>query len=239
MPDAHERRLDGIRLFSGLPPEAIREVERRCRWRRYPAHVEIIDRDSEDRDVYFVVRGSVQIVNYSLSGRKIALASISGGSYFGELAAIDGRPRSAGVVVIEDCLVATMSPTTFNQLVLDHPQLAQHLLQRLARIVRACDDRIMDLSTLGAVQRVYIELLRLADHDPAGSDAWVIWPMPAQREIAGQASTTRETVTRAISHLVADGVVARKGKSLYIRDRARLEGLAAGLAADWGEDRAR
>ncbi len=233
------RRLDRIRLFADLDREALGALERACHWRQYTANEKILDRDNEDRDVFFVIEGSALVVNYSQTGREIALARIAAGSYFGELAAIDGRPRSAGVVVIEDCLVATMSPTTFNQLMLDHPQLAQHLLQRLARIVRACDDRIMDLSTLGAVQRVYIELLRLADRDPAGSDAWVIWPMPAQREIAGQASTTRETDTRAIRHLVADGEVARQGKSLYIRDRARLAGLAAGLAADWGEDRAR
>jgi CRP-like cAMP-binding protein len=230
------RRLDGIRLLSKLPPEALSEIAQRCRWREYPADAEILDRDSEDRDVYFVVRGGVQIVNYSLSGRKIALARIEAGSYFGELAAIDGHRRSAGVVALEDCLVATMTPKAFDQMVLDHSGLAMHLLQRLARIIRACDDRIMDLSTLGAVQRVYIELLGLADRDPAGSDAWVIWPVPAQREIASQASTTRETVTRAISQLVAEGVVTRKGKSLYIHDRARLENLASGLAADWGED---
>ncbi len=233
------RRLDGIRLLSKLPPEALRVVEQRCRWREFRADVEILDRDSDDRDVYFVVRGAVQIVNYSLSGRKIALAQIEAGSYFGELAAIDGNRRSAGVVALEDCLVATMPPKVFDQMVLDHPELAMHLLQRLARIIRACDDRIMDLSTLGAVQRVYVALLGLADRDPAGSDAWVIWPMPAQREIASQASTTRETVTRAISQLVAEGVVTRKGKSLYIHDRARLENLASGLAADWGEDGAR
>ncbi len=63
--------------------------------------------------------------------------------------------------------------------------------------------------------------------------------MPAQREIASLASTTRETVTRAIGELTAGGVITRKGKSLYIQDRARLEGLAAKLATDWGEDGAR
>ncbi len=122
---------------------------------------------------------------------------------------------------------------------LDHPELAIDLLLRLAHIIRSCDIRIMDLSTLGAVQRVYVELLGLAVRTPSGSDTWVISPLPAQREIAAQASTTRETVTRAISELVAEGVVTRGVKSLHIPDRARLEGLAAKLAADWGEDGAR
>jgi CRP/FNR family transcriptional regulator, cyclic AMP receptor protein len=232
-----ERRLDGIRLLSELPPEALREVEKRCRWRECPADKEILDRDSDDRDVYFVVRGAVQIVNYSLSGRKIALARIDAGGYFGELAAIDGQARSATVVAVDDCLLASMPPRAFDQMVLDHPRVAMHLLRRLARVIRSCDDRIMDLSTLGAFQRVYSALLGLSKPDPAGTNAWVIWPLPAQREIASQASTTRETVTRAVGQLAAEGVVSRKGKSLYIRDRARLETLAAGLGSEWGDDR--
>ncbi len=232
-------RLDGIGLLSGLPPKLLRRVERQCRWREFPADATILERGSDDRDVYFIVQGAVEVVNYALSGREIALARIAAGGYFGELAAIDGQPRSASVVALEDCLVATMPPSACDQLMIDHPELARGLLLRLARIIRAGDNRIMDLSTLGAVQRVYHELLGLAVRDPAGSGTWVIWPMPAQREIASQASTTRETVTRAIGELAAAGVITRKGKSLYIQDRARLEGLADKLAADWGEDGAR
>ncbi len=210
-------------------------VEQRCRWREVRADAEILDQDSDDHDVYFVVRGAVQIVNYSLSGRKIALARIDAGGYFGELAAIDGHRRSGGVVALEDCLVAAMPPKAFDQMVLDHPGLAMRLLQRLARIIRGCDDRIIDLRTLGAIQRVFVALLGLADRDPAGSDAWVIRPLPAHQEIAAQASTARETVARAIGELVAEEVVTREGKSLYIHDRARLEVLAADLAADWAK----
>ncbi len=124
-------------------------------------------------------------------------------------------------------------------MVLDNPELAVDLLLRLANIIRSCDNRIMDLSTLGAVQRVYLELLGLAVRDPSGSDTWVISPVPAQREIASQASTARETVARAIGQLVAEGVVTRQGKSIYIHDRARLEALVADLTADVGENSAR
>ncbi len=233
-------RLKGVRLFLSLPSRVLAKLDQQCRWREYAADDKILDRDSEDRDVYIVVRGAVQVVNYSLSGRKVALARISAGSYFGELAAIDGQPRSASVVALEDCLVGTMQPRVFTELVSgDHPELATRLLQRLARIIRICDDRIMDLSTLGAFQRVYLELLGLAERDPAGSDSWVIWPMPAQKDIASQASTTRETVTRAISQLVADGIAERKEKSLYIRDKTRLETLAASLAPELTDDLAR
>jgi DNA-binding GntR family transcriptional regulator len=63
--------------------------------------------------------------------------------------------------------------------------------------------------------------------------------MPAQKDIASQASTTRETVTRAISQLVADGIAERRQKSIYVHDRKRFEHLASALDPDWGEESAR
>ncbi len=232
------RRFDGIRLFADLDREALGALERACHWRQYTADEKILDRDNEDRDVFFVIEGSALVVNYSQTGREIALARIAAGSYFGELAAIDGRPRSASVVALEDCLVAAMTPEAFTSLMDGNSEFSLRLLRRLARIIRTCDDRIMDLSTLGAHQRVYLELLRLVQ-SAAGPDGQTISPMPAQKEIASQASTTRETVTRAISQLVADGVVERRNKSLFIRDRTRLERLAAALDPDWGEESVR
>ncbi len=239
MSEESGRRLDRIRLFADLDREALGALERACHWRQYTANEKILDRDNEDRDVFFVIVGSVLVVNYSQTGREIALARIDAGSYFGELAAIDGRPRSASVVALENCLVAAMSPEAFSSLMAGNSELSLRLLRRLARIIRTCDDRIMDLSTLGAHQRVYLELLRLVQSGDAGPDGQTISPMPAQKEIASQASTTRETVTRAISQLVADGVAERRNKSLFIRDRTRLERLAAALDPDWGEESVR
>ena len=90
-----------------------------------------------------------------------------------------------------------------------------------------------------AVQRVYLELLRLAQLYAATSTNWVIWPIPTQATIAGRASTSRETVARAMGQLAGDNVIERKHKTLYIRDRDRLEQLAAVFDPDWGEEKVR
>ena len=239
MAENQYHRLDGIRLFRGFGADWLRDIERQCHWHSYARDENILDRNNDDSDVFFVTRGSVLIVNFSQTGREIALARIAAGSYFGELAAIDGEPRSASVVALETCVVGALKPAAFNGIVASDPILSARLMRRLARIIRTSDDRIMDLSTLGAHQRVYLELLRLAEADPDNPKALVIGPMPAQKDIASQASTTRETVTRAISQLVADGIAERKHKVLYVRDRLRFEHLATALDPDWGEDSVR
>ncbi|MSP83750.1 MAG: cyclic nucleotide-binding domain-containing protein [Alphaproteobacteria bacterium] len=96
--------LKNVRLVENLAPDALARLEKQCRWRRYAASEQILDRDDENRDVMFVVEGRVRVVNYSLSGREVSYALIPNGGFFGELAAIDGQRRSASVVAAEKCL---------------------------------------------------------------------------------------------------------------------------------------
>jgi CRP-like cAMP-binding protein len=227
--------LKGVRLLDSLSADALERLEKQCRWRRYGANEQIIDRDDENRDVLFVVEGSVRVVNFSLSGREISYANIPQGGFFGELAAIDGQARSASVVATEKCLLATIPPQSFIALLRDYPDVAIEVMRRMARIIRICDDRIMDLSTLGAVQRVYVELIRMGRPDPAGTDALAIFPVPAHKDIASRASTTRETVARVISQLTAAAIVERRDKALYIVDTARLKELASRLEEGRGD----
>ena len=64
MRDADPARVDCIELFESLSPQELRDLEKRCSWRRYDRSELILDRDSDSRDVYFVVDGKVQVANY-------------------------------------------------------------------------------------------------------------------------------------------------------------------------------
>ena len=154
-------KLSGIELFSGLPATELHLLEQRCSWRKSRCNEQVLGRDSEGRDVFFVVSGAVQVANYTPSGREISFATISAGGYFGELSAIDDQPRSAMVTAIEDSLIAAMSPSVFDELLSQNVEVMRRVLKRLAHIIREGNERIMDLNTLGSVHRVYVELLRL------------------------------------------------------------------------------
>jgi CRP/FNR family transcriptional regulator, cyclic AMP receptor protein len=199
-----EPRLAGIGLLAGLGAEELGRIEQRCRWRRHRAGEVILDRDSPSRDLLLVVEGRVQVVNSGASGREVVYAEIGAGEHFGELAAIDGEPRSAAVVALEVCLLAALAPEEVEILLRRHPEIAIALLRRLARIIRHSDERIVDLSTLGALQRVWRELLRLARPDPAHPGGWRIEPLPTQHSLAARAGTARETVARALAQLAPD-----------------------------------
>jgi len=214
-----------VHLFKSLDDDEIALVDKNCRWKRYDKGEQIIDKQSETRDVFFVIDGRVRVVNYSLSGREITLDDLSKGAYFGELSAIDSRPRSASVMALTDCLMATLSPDIFLGLCRDHSDVSFAVMSSLARIVRTSTDRIMDLSTLAANNRVHAELLRQARANMANDqEAWIS-PIPVHGDIASRVSTTRETVARVMNELARQGMVERRKSVLVVRDVERLESL--------------
>lgn len=222
---ATEGRLDKIRLLESLTEAERQAIARRCAWKQFRAGEQILDPDSATRDVLFITEGEVRVVNYSVSGRETAYAHIPAGELVGEIAAIDGLARSASVVAIADCTVGIFSREEFVRLVEGHAVIAFQLLRHLTGIVRNANERIAELSTVGAVQRVYRELLRLCDDDDTGEGA-VIDPLPTQHDLASKVGTTRETVARALGQIMNAGVVERRGRTLRIRDTDMLFILA-------------
>jgi CRP-like cAMP-binding protein len=152
---------------------------------------------------------------------------------FGELSAIDGKPRSASVVALRRTLVAALSPEVFKKTMREYPEFAVAVIERLAAIIRASNERIMDLSTLGAYTRVYAEILRLARAVAADeAESAVIEPLPVHSDLAARCGTTRETVARAISDLIKKGVAEKQGNGLKIVDLWALKDIVEGGGED-------
>ncbi|MBI1238850.1 MAG: cyclic nucleotide-binding domain-containing protein [Alphaproteobacteria bacterium] len=227
--------LARITLFKTLSAEQVQRLDQACVWKTANPGDQILSRDQQSSDVFFIVKGRVRIVNYSSSGREVAYASAEAGQFFGELSAIDGNPRTANVVALDECKLALMPAPVFRDIVKTHSEVAITVMEKLAAIIRASDDRIMDLATLSAYQRVYLELLKLRKPDPVRPSSWLIYPLPTQAQIAASASTTRETVARVLSQLQSEGVTERKSKTLYIRKLETLERLAERTGAQLPE----
>ncbi|MBL8658646.1 MAG: Crp/Fnr family transcriptional regulator [Rhodospirillales bacterium] len=223
--DSGPSLLAGLRLLQSLDAKARSAIERSGVYRRYAALGHIIDRDGRTTDVFFIIRGRARIVNYSLTGREIALDDLQAGDHFGELAALDDGPRSANVVALVETLVFAMPQRAFRHMLGAHPDIALRVMTRLAGIVRAADERIMDLSTLAAQNRVQAELLRQVRRQMAGANRGRISPIPVHSDIASRVSTTRETVARVLNDLARRGIIERTKQSLLIHDIGRLETL--------------
>ncbi len=232
MSDQETGSLSNIELLSELKPAELKKIEKQVVFKQFTAQEQIIDRQSESSDVFFVVEGDVRVVNYSLSGREITLDDLPLGGYFGELAAIDSEPRSASVMALTDCLVAALPQEQFLDLLEKHPPVALKVMKSLTGIIRTATDRIMDLSTLAANNRVHADLLRMARDHMDDENIAAISPIPTHSDIASRASTTRETVARVLSELAKNSIVERQKEALVVLDVGQLSDMVEEVRGD-------
>jgi len=219
------RRID---LLQGLSPERLDAIGRQCAWRPCENGQRLVAREDPDRDLHFIVAGTVRVTTYAPSGRETSFRELAEGTSFGELAALDGRPRSADVVALTSGLIASMPPAAFRELLRAEWIVNERVLVRLADLARGLVDRVVELSTLNVQQRVCLELLRLARAGDAAGNGLRIEPAPKHTELAHRVSTYREQVTRELTALVKAGVLARDGGALVVRDAAGLQRIADG-----------
>ena len=223
--------LAPVTILDCLEADERARLARFCRLHVFPAGASVIGEDRDGREVLFVLEGRARVIGRSESGRLVSFAEIGAGGHVGEIAALDGGPRTAEVEAVTDCRVAILPPRAFDDLLHHHPCIAVALLRHLARIIRTADLRITELSTLGAAERLARELLRRAEAVSTADGVAVVEPMPTQEHLASVTGATRETVARLLAQLQHAGFTRRSGSRLTILDTARLGAIAEGRRA--------
>lgn len=233
--DTQSKSLRDIRLLSDVPNQRLEQVEAACQWRTYAPNEMIFELDDKGTDIYFVVSGKLRIMIFGQVSDEdgaapqessVTLAEMSSGDTFGEMSAIDGNSRSARALAMDKCVLATLNREAFIDLMEDCPRVAIALLMRLTSLIRSLNKRVQSLSTLTPMQRIYGELVRLAEPNPQGDGSWVINNLPPHGDIASWAGADRENVATAIGQLAREGVVERRHRSLVVRNHQRLRMLA-------------
>ncbi len=226
-------KIDTIPLFSATSETFRSEMDKFLRWKSFHVGQEIINREDKNSDLLFVHKGKVRIVIYTLSGREVTLDDIEAGGFFGEMAAIDKEPRSASVIALEPSEIAFLSAERFEEGLKKESQVALRIMQRMSMIIRHANERIVELSTLGANNRIHAEILRLARKKGIEKDGKIfISPIPVHSDIAARISTVRETVARAMSDLAKQGIVTRENGALVVHDMKRLEQMVQDVRGD-------
>lgn len=217
-----DEQVARLHLFADLPASALQAVAARCKVRRFAAGEHVLHHHETSVDLFFVLDGRVRVVLYSPMGRDVSFRDLGPGEVFGELAAIDGGPRSASVLALVPTALVVMSRADFHALMHAHPGVAEALQRHLVALIRRYSQRVYELSTLGVERRIRAEIVRLACERGDGDGAVEIRPAPTLADIASLASTTREAVSREIARLTREGLVERRRNALLVHDVGRL-----------------
>jgi CRP-like cAMP-binding protein len=216
-----QRSLGVVPLFRGLDAEALRRLEAACFWRQVAAKEWVVDHQGDGTDVFFVLRGHVRVV-MTVAGKETILRDIRDGEYFGELAALDLRPRSAGIVAITDSTLARMGAEVFRRAIHEHPSVCDQVLAVLVGQIRMLANRANEAAGLRMKHRLWAELLRLARPGPLPSGLPIVSPPPTHAELAGRVNSHREAVTRELNASERAGLIARRRGAIVLLDADRL-----------------
>lgn len=198
-----------------------------------PAGRTIVALGDETIKVYIILEGRLQVALFSSGGGEVVLRNLGAGAMFGDLAAIDGQPRSASIVALTDCVLASIPGEVFRDAVCRTPESACWIARRFAGQIRALSQKLFELNVLAVPSRLHCELLRLC-HSGSGAEAGVIEPFPTHAELASRIGSHREAVTREMGYLSKRGIVRQSGRRTVV-DIAALSDLVSDVAGDVGQ----
>jgi len=209
--------LRNVSLFESLNDEEIEALSDVTFTRTFGKDSVIILAEEEGDTLFIIKKGQVKVSIVSEEGREVILSLLGSGSVFGELSLLDGKPRSANVVAIEETELIMLRRADFVQLIYKVPQIATSLLAELASRLRRTDRQIEGLALLDVTSRISETLLQLAgDQGVETTDGILIQNRPTHQELANMSGTTRETVSRVLKRLESQGYISCKGRTITI-----------------------
>lgn len=212
--------LHSLALLSELDDTKKQTVLNQLNAKYYKRNEVVVQKGQPSSELFFLISGRLKVVDYALNGREVGFVFIEAGSHFGELALIDGKPRSASILATEKATVAVLPKQHAQTLMYSEPSVSKKLLKQLANIIRQNNEHMVMLGNTSAPNRVNILLMKYAQ-DING--VLTIEKPPTQTEIATMTNTTRETVSRTLSQLIDSGYIEKQGKKLTIIDPDGLE----------------
>ena len=214
--------LERVGLLRSLNATDRAKFEKRCQWRHAHAKEWLLEQDDVGTDIFFLTSGVVRVLITPSPDREIILGDIEAGGYFGEMAAIDGQPRSAGILAITDATIACMSATVFREVIHNHPDVSEQLLAQLVARIRTLDQRVNEFSSMHVKNRIYAELLRRSRPDPTDERRALVSPPPVHSDIAARVSTRREMVARELKALERKGLLSKRRGAFVINNVPQL-----------------
>jgi CRP-like cAMP-binding protein len=201
-------------LFSGLGAEAIGSLARLCQARRLPAGQTLFVKGDPGDALYGVRRGQIRIEVGTSGGEHLTIEVFGAGDLFGEIAVLDGRPRTADAIAQEDAELFVLPRADFLKTLESDVRLAIRIIELLCARLRSTNERTEEMMFLPLSVRLARRLDTLVQD--FGAEVQI-----TQDELAGLVGVTRESINRQLQEWRASGIVTL-GRGRISVDRERL-----------------
>jgi len=209
--------LARVSLFENLPPGELVGLAENLRRRHYTKDQIIIAQGDPGTSLFLIESGRVKICLNSPDGKELVLTVLGPGDFFGELALLDGEPRSADAVALEPSQLLLLRREDFIAFIETRPQVMLRLLTTVSRWLRHTAQVARDEAFLDVPARLARVLLDLAgDKDEPPRRELTIRSRMTQGELAAMIGVTRESVNKCLAYFERQGLISREGGIITI-----------------------
>ena len=201
--------LGRCRLFGGMGQESLHTIARNLRARRF-RRGEVLFHEGDPGDALFIVAsGAVKVVVPSEDGEEAILATLGRGDFLGELALLDGAPRSASAIALEATETLALPREQLRALIATEPIIRDALLASLAAELRRLTAHVGEMHFLDVTGRLAAHLARLAqEHGESRPDGSIRLDAPlTQSDLGAMIGATRQSVNKLLGEFEADGLI--------------------------------
>lgn len=230
MHEKHLALLRSIPLFEGLSADQLAKVAALAEVRKYAIRATVVSQGEPANALFVIAKGRLKVSASGTDGRDTVLGIMAEAEVFGEIALLDGGPRSATCAALEPCELISIDREQFMELLLASPGIAVKLLQVLATRLRRLSQRSEDAAFLDVPSRLARSLLDLATRfgerrRPPDSGIFITLKL-SQQELGDLVGATRESVNKHINDWMRQGILLQENGRMIISDIDSVRRLA-------------
>ena len=215
-------------LLGAIDPGDLDALLARAHSRRYDDGTLLFQKGDPGNSLFVIQKGSIKVFALSDSGREILLNVMAEGEVFGEIALLDGRPRTADAETIGATRLLEIQRRDVLPLVQERPELALRMIEILCARLRWVSENYEDSMLLHFPQRLAKKLLLLAEtFGETVNDDEAIDIQISQQDLANMLGVSRQVVNKQLGEWHTAEIVTSRRGHLLLQDPAHLEEIAA------------
>lgn len=200
-------------VFGNLDEASAKKLFKEIQRRSYPKNSFVINTGDNSDCFYIILSGKVKIVIPDEDGKEVILSMLGAGDHFGEFSLIDGQPRSASVVTMEESTLLIVARNRFRECLAENPDIAERIMISLTQRLRNADRTIEGL----ALHDVYSRLARTLSELATEQDGKRVLPQRlTHQDLANMIGASREMITRILRDLAAGGYISIENREITL-----------------------
>lgn len=221
-----ETLLVSVPLFTGVSEPELKELSKIVKEKIFPKGSVVFFENEPGQTFYIIESGFIKISLLSEGGKAKTLSILKKNDYFGEMAVLNGKYRSATAEALVDSRVLLIYRKEFTEFIKKSPHLALNIIHTLSDRLREANRQIENLVFKDSQGKLVSTLLKLVEQFGEKKESTTVVNLSlTHQEISEMAGISRETVTRLISKLEKDGILKYGKRKLQILQEEKLKNI--------------